>query len=169
MMEEDTSLINDMQWDEYQRPFISGEIDFNISHTKGLIVCALVKGGKIGVDAEQIIPVNISDYREVFTPQEYQLIDQSEHSLVAFYDYWTRKEAVIKADGRGFFLAPNTFEALKDQLWLAGRDWRIRKLSAPENYVCHLVLSEERAITQHWLTEEELDRPTRPLIGKKGD
>jgi 4'-phosphopantetheinyl transferase len=168
MMEEDTSLINDMQWDEYQRPFLPADIDFNISHTPGLVACALVKAGRIGIDIEGMQLVKIPDYREVFTGEEYQLIHAADYPITAFYDLWTRKEAVIKADGRGFFLSPGTFDAITDRIRVSGRDWWIRKIPAPPNYVCHLALSEERTIAQHWLTEEELYRPTRPLICKEG-
>lgn len=140
---EDASLIHTIQWDRYQRPYLDGETDFNISHTDGLVVCALLKAGRIGIDVENLKPVVIADYKNVFTQEEFQLIHESAHPTYAFYHFWTRKEAVMKADGRGFYLSPDTFSAVSGRVVVGGRQWRIEKLTVPEGYVGHLALPAE--------------------------
>ena len=52
---EDAGLVHDMAYDDYQRPFIPKGIDFNISHTRGMVVCALLQGGRVGIDVEAVI------------------------------------------------------------------------------------------------------------------
>ena len=88
------------------RPRGVPDLRFNLSHTEGLIACAVTIGREVGVDVEHIgrrlthdiagrffAPREVSDLREL--PQDQQ------HRV--FFDYWTLKEAYIKA--RGFGLA----------------------------------------------------------------
>lgn len=102
-------VLPDFSYNRYQKPEIAGlNGGFNISHAGEWVVCGYNTQGSIGVDVEKIVPFNISDYREVLTANEYQYaINDTEFN---FYQLWTLKEAIIKADGRGFFLSPKTFE-----------------------------------------------------------
>lgn len=77
----------------------SGELEFNVSHSKQHCIIAVTKGQQIGVDIE---PVSAGrDYhalaRRFFTPAEIQLLSSSDESM--FYRLWTLKEAHIKARG----------------------------------------------------------------------
>jgi len=149
---EDPALIDTMQWDQFQKPALAGGIAFNISHTAGLVVCTLSKSEQTGIDVEAIKPIDISDYKRVFTEQEYQLIVRDPYPLSVFFYYWTRKEAVMKADGRGFHLDPKTFAAISDQVEIAGHQWLIKKVSVPANYACHLALPVDKPVAVQWLT-----------------
>lgn len=81
---------------------------FNISHSGDWVICGYNTQGDIGVDIEKITPINISDYQEIFTNKEYQRAINT--TTFDFFQLWTLKEAIIKADGRGFFLPPNSFD-----------------------------------------------------------
>jgi 4'-phosphopantetheinyl transferase len=80
-------------------------VDFNASHSGGLAVFAFTAGCELGVDVEQIRPIQnmqrIAD--QFFCPEEAAELmsltaSQRERS---FYLCWTRKEAYIKAIGDG--------------------------------------------------------------------
>jgi 4'-phosphopantetheinyl transferase len=88
------------------RPSGVPDLRFNISHTDGLIACAVTIGREVGVDVEHIGRRLTHDVAgRFFAPQEVndlgRLSDDEQRRV--FFDYWTLKEAYIKA--RGFGLA----------------------------------------------------------------
>ena len=88
------------------RPKGVPDLRFNLSHTEGLIACAVTIGREVGVDVEHIGRRLTHDVAgRFFAPREVNdlkaLPDDQQHTV--FFDYWTLKEAYIKA--RGFGLA----------------------------------------------------------------
>lgn len=88
------------------KPYLPPEADlhFNISHTDGLAVYAISKQ-EMGIDVERERPVPdlMGLVKRFFSPREYQQFGelQSDDLQRAFFRAWTRKEAVLKALGRG--------------------------------------------------------------------
>ena len=83
------------------------DLRFNISHTNGLIACAVTVGREIGVDVEDIGRHLTHDVagrhfarREV---DDLRKLPEDQQRRV-FFDYWTLKEAYIKARGMGLAL-----------------------------------------------------------------
>ena len=98
-----------------------GEIlpQFNLAHSRGVILIGLSAVGAIGVDVEYLNPdVELYDVaRTAFHAEDIvqiQLAASPDEALSAFYRCWTRKEAVAKADGRGLSLEPTSFAAGTD-------------------------------------------------------
>ena len=64
----------------------------------------------VGVDIEVRRPISdlLGVALQIATPREAKLLKQLPTSQVhsAFFELWTRKEAVLKALGRGFFIDP---------------------------------------------------------------
>ena len=88
------------------RPRGVPDLRFNLSHTEGLIACAVTIGREVGVDVEHVqrrLTHDIAD--RFFAPREVQDLKAlpADEQPKAFFDYWTLKEAYIKA--RGFGLA----------------------------------------------------------------
>ena len=88
----------------------SAKVEFNVSHSDGMILIALSRASVVGVDvefvsdefgeAEELIGIA----RESFHAGEFTGIARTppgRDRLLAFYRAWTRREAVAKADGRG--------------------------------------------------------------------
>lgn len=73
---------------------------FNLSHTAGLCACAVALDREIGVDVEMTgrRTEKLAIARRFFRPEEAAAVE-AEPEL--FFDYWTLKEAFIKATGRG--------------------------------------------------------------------
>ena len=88
------------------------DLRFNISHTDGLIACAVTIGREVGVDVEHInrhLTHDVAD--RFFAPREVadlQSLPDEEQQRV-FFDYWTLKEAYIKARGFGLALPLGDF------------------------------------------------------------
>ena len=125
------------------RPSGVPDLRFNISHTEGLIACAVTIGREVGVDVEHVgrrlthdVPARFFAPREV---ADLNAVPEPERHKV-FFDYWTLKEAYIKARGFGlalpladfaFRLSPSSppeisFEpALPDDpaTWQFAQDW----------------------------------------------
>lgn len=90
-------------------------ISFNLAHSQSTLLIALRRNGAIGVDVEYFD--RSTDIMEVahanFTESESKAlaaITDPEEQLRTFYRYWTRKEAIGKADGRGLLLPLASFD-----------------------------------------------------------
>lgn len=98
-------LLHQMNYTMHGRPYINElahpQLDFNISHSGKHTVCAIGKGVKVGVDVEAIQPVDLQEFRNVMTEQQWQIIESAEDPHQQFFAYWAIKESVMKADGRG--------------------------------------------------------------------
>jgi 4'-phosphopantetheinyl transferase len=108
--------------DEHGRPVLATlpdgapDLRFNLTHTDGLIACAVTIGREVGVDAENISRTLTHDVAErFFSPREVAdlhalpVADQA----VVFFDYWTLKESYIKARGLGLALPLGQFTFLR--------------------------------------------------------
>ncbi len=149
-------LLQTIRLDAYKRPEMDGDIDFNISHTEGLVVCAIQKSSRLGIDIERVRPINLPDFKSVFTTAELDLIANNTDPSAAFFDSWTRKEAVMKADGRGFHLDPSTFEVINDQVQLGPDLWFTKKIPIIVGYCCHLAQSVDRPVMVKSLSVTEM-------------
>ena len=96
-------------------PVLGGHsISFNLAHSKNTLLIALRREGAIGVDVEYFD--RSTDIMEVahanFTKSEIKALAAAdpETRLRTFYHYWTRKEAIGKADGRGLLLPLASFD-----------------------------------------------------------
>lgn len=94
----------------YGKPALDGEhrssqLRFNMSHSHGVALYALTYEREIGVDVEHIRADFTSEEiaRHFFSPFEVETLCAlpPEERVTAFFRCWTRKEAYIKATGRG--------------------------------------------------------------------
>jgi 4'-phosphopantetheinyl transferase len=89
-------------YNDYQRPYFNDGFDFNISHSGNRVVGCATLNGKVGIDIELMKPINLN-YNDYFTPTEQQNIRTAKNPDTEFFNYWTRKEALLKAVGTGVF------------------------------------------------------------------
>ena len=88
-------------------------LKFNISHTPSMIVLAVTNDQEIGVDVESmsrdIATDDLAHY--AFSPEEYgQLAGiDPQRFQERFFDFWTLKEAYIKACGMGLSIPLDSF------------------------------------------------------------
>jgi 4'-phosphopantetheinyl transferase len=94
------------------RPAGVPDLRFNISHTTGLIACAVTIGREVGVDVEHIVRALTHDVAgRHFAPAEVNDLRRlpEDQQRRVFFDYWTLKEAYIKARGFGLALPLGDF------------------------------------------------------------
>lgn len=100
----------------YGKPCLQGEstLRFNLSHSGSLGLLAVIPHQEVGVDIEVLRPEvdrkNIA--KRFFAPGEATMLFSlpADQQTNAFYACWTRKEAYIKARGRGLSIPLDAFE-----------------------------------------------------------
>ena len=92
------------------RPFIAPDmnpekLDFNISHTPGMVGCAISKAGRIGFDLE---PKDREANLEALAARQFSPLEQQQFAAAPataksarFFEFWTLKESYIKLTGKG--------------------------------------------------------------------
>lgn len=140
----------DIERTSYNRPYIkNSNVDFNISHSKDYVVCAFSKNNSIGIDIEALnFDININDFKTIFSSNEFDLIINSNKSIEIFYKLWTIKEAILKADGRGFIAEPKdiTINIEQNRATLKNRIYNIRSFKIDE-YIYSLAFVNDMKIS----------------------
>lgn len=144
---------------------------FNLSHTRGLALIAVVRERAVGIDVEHLRPIRDFEQiaRRFFTSRESEQLSAlpASERKKAFYRLWTRKEAYLKATGEGISNALNRIEItlLPNELARilsingdlnASEDWSIYPLKLPDEFEGALVMSgSEKPLKQfHFCTED---------------
>lgn len=144
------------------KPFLKGQnIYFNISHSEKLVTC-IIADFPIGIDVEFLNEkVNYIDFQSQFTAREFDEIHQADHKIKNLLKYWTRKEAVIKADGRGSKIPLQSFEFLNNECLINDRKFFVKEIFIHENYLGHIasvdvnILNEIIVFEEFFLLETE--------------
>jgi 4'-phosphopantetheinyl transferase len=85
------------------KPYIYNyPLHFNITHTKGGVLCVVSKD-MVGIDIERVFSAPTNIMRMCFSKEEINEVNklQGEESDKLFYYIWTRKEAYCKWNGLG--------------------------------------------------------------------
>jgi 4'-phosphopantetheinyl transferase len=115
-------------------------LHYNVSHTGDWVVLAVAEA-EVGIDIEQLAPCfafqDVLDYS--FSPAEKAFVEHSPVPHHAFYQLWTRKEAFVKATGRGIDAEFSQVPALAGEHLLAGSAvvprWAVSSFEAAAGYV----------------------------------
>jgi 4'-phosphopantetheinyl transferase len=94
-------------------------LEFNLSHTRGMVVCGVSKAGPVGVDVEEpdrrVDCLGICDrFFSPFEADRLRALPESEQRT-RFFSYWTLKESYIKARGMGISLPLEKFSFLLER------------------------------------------------------
>jgi 4'-phosphopantetheinyl transferase len=168
------------QYGREGKPFLQDRaIHFSVSHSEDRVLYALCRNHELGVDLEYVreLPDVETLARHSFAPSEYAAFCNTVPAVRtrAFFCCWTRKEAYMKATGRGLSLPPDSFEVPSEYELLAearimlGPDakpsnWSLRHLDPAHSYVGALATPLVSAPLLEWTFEsaeecgERIDR-----------
>ncbi len=159
-----------------------GDLRFNLAHAQGRAIFAVAHALEVGIDLEAAdrLPVNEEHLASLAT----RILSQSELPVWralpdlqtrqhAFLRAWTRKEACVKASGRGLFSGLQEIEVALDAAAPAGSltirgpraesgltsFWIVHDLVAPPRF-CAALAVEEKSELPH----AEARRPTTAMI-----
>ena len=128
-----------IQYTAYSRPFLpNSPLDFNVSHSGSCVVCAMSDSCRLGIDVERIEPVQVEDFIDQMSHEEWERIRTAKDRLADFYRYWTEKECVIKANGKGLSIPLKECPIIEQKAHVEGTDWFIREIVLTREYICHL-------------------------------
>lgn len=107
------------EYGRYGKPFLAAGFEndalrFNLAHSHELVLFAITRNREIGIDLEYIR--RELEYLQVaerfFSPKEASFLRDQPAALQqeVFFTGWTRKEAYIKAKGKGFSLSLSDFD-----------------------------------------------------------
>jgi len=147
----DPGLLSTYRTDQYGRPSIDFAGDFNISHSEGKVITAITDASRIGIDIERIKDIVPQEFSRVFTNEEAQFIRNGAKDHLRFYEIWTKKEAAMKADGRGFHLDPSMINTLSGNIRIGDNIWETAPLSVSDQHTCYF--SQAKQPTSVRLTE----------------
>jgi len=152
----------------YGKPSLDSQFNFeqlcfNLSHSHQLALYAIVKNQEVGVDLEQVHPLDYTAIaRRFFSPQESAALvalPEGDHAQ-AFFNCWTRKEAYVKAQGRGLTLPLNEFEVSLapgaaallsvNEDSQAGTGWTLQALQPGPGYVAALAIAGQNWQIKCW-------------------
>jgi 4'-phosphopantetheinyl transferase len=161
---------------EYGKPTLQDSVPgtpdlrFNLAHSGGLALYAFTYLGEIGVDVELIRSEVIADdlARRFFSAAEVRCLRQLPKELLsrAFFNGWTRKEALIKAKGKGLSLpldefdvtlAPGEPPAVLRTGWdeNEAKRWSLRELDAGPGHAAAIALESHNWQLRQWRFEPE--------------
>jgi len=141
-------------------------LNFNVSHSNRWALFALGKNPKTGVDVEYIRAeldiMGIS--RRFFSPHETHLIESApeDKRQRLFYEIWVRKEAYVKALGKGLSIPLSRFTVPLGShtpviLYPDGDPWLFHGISIDPDYASALVTRPPVTCIRkyHWYPVEE--------------
>jgi len=138
------------------------ELRFNLTHSRGLMLCAVSLGRALGVDIERVEPMAAVDdmAAQFLSDHESRAIAALPPAarLVAFYTCWTRREAYVKATGDGLIGAPVEFPPTGA--------WRVETVHPAPGYVGAVALkgTDSRISWRDW----PADRPGPSAVPRPG-
>ena len=103
------------RYNNYNKPFINipefKELKFNMSSSDDLMMIGLCKQNDIGIDVEKIRETGNLEHiaLENFSERELEYLNSKLDKTTAFFNIWTRKEAFIKAVGKGIYFPLKSF------------------------------------------------------------
>lgn len=100
------------------------ELQFNLSHSQGLVACVAAVGTAVGIDVETTSrQVGLEIVERYFSPAEVAILHATPRSQQrqTFFRLWTLKEALIKATGEGLWRPIDSFSFSLDPITVAFR------------------------------------------------
>jgi 4'-phosphopantetheinyl transferase len=149
----------------YGKPALDGEhkLQFNMSHSRAVGLVAVTEAKEVGVDVEYIRADFASEEiaRRFFSPTEVEAFNAlpKDQQVAGFFRCWARKEAYIKAIGRGLSqpldgfdvtLAPDVTPALVRADEDDVSRWSLSDIDAGEDYAAALVVEGQISNIRCW-------------------
>ncbi len=139
-------LFECLEFTKSGKPYIIDAPHFSLANDGAVAVCAISETSILGIDVERLKPLNLSDYREKMTYLEWREIYSHIIPLRRFYEFWTIKESVLKADGEQENVDIKEIYIQPDIAFFNAKNWYINPAELDYyGYVCFLVSSNPHA------------------------
>lgn len=140
---------------KYGKPYLEGNPDmhFNVSHSGIKVACAICDV-PIGIDIENVKPIDLTIAERCFTQAEYDFINNAnnaEQKYHRFYSIWTKKEAYIKQRGIGLHIPFKSFDVLDPQNGIY-----YQSIHQNTDFICNICITKKEVVTTYYISAQEL-------------
>ena len=140
--------LDQLQFPAQAKPFLEGDIDFNISHSGDIVCCVISNTTKVGIDIELHRDVKAATLNKFLSDAPDSWKNHSaENSQHEFFNLWTKNEAIIKAASHGSIFNMKDIKHEYNGGYYQNHFWStypIDILCDDDNkeYTCHIACSE---------------------------
>lgn len=149
----------------HQKPYLQlpshSRLQFNLSHSENMGVYAFTLDYAIGVDIEKIQDTYQAGLAtRFFNAEENRRLQQipALERIAEFYRIWSRKEALIKAVGKGLSIPLSSFSvvdnASPDVIMLEDKQWSLAALSITPGYQSAVATDQSIKTISYWIFPE---------------
>ncbi|WP_271728658.1 4'-phosphopantetheinyl transferase family protein [Aquimarina algiphila] len=133
-----------LKYNSYGKPFLDIDLDFNISHSGDFTFCIISNDNKVGIDIEKIRDIDVTILKSQMTVTEWENIVKADSVKDCAFKYWTQKEAVVKAIGKGLSIALSSFAIVNDKATIDSDTWHVYPLPINiDGYSSHIAINKE--------------------------
>lgn len=126
--------LNEWETNIYGKPSCGKDFYFNISHSGEWILCSGSRHNQNGIDIEKISPFNFINVKKIMTGLQWQQINNAANPDSEFFRFWTAKESIIKADGRGLGIPLTEINTDFQIGTIENRTWHLIELNNFKGY-----------------------------------
>jgi 4'-phosphopantetheinyl transferase len=153
----DVKNIN-LEYDFNKKPYLGSHpwLHFNVSHSDDFALIAISQC-KIGIDIEYIS--KDFDYLpllpDIFSENEILFVQNAKNKLSAFYTLWTRKEAFVKAVGKGIdddFKNTPSLDGEHDidsNILKTSKNWQVFSFNLEDHYLGSVAFESSPSISKN--------------------
>jgi len=131
-------VLRDIKYTPYNKPYLDGNINFNIAHSGRSVVCCIGQDIQLGIDVEELRYIEIDAFSNYINPTELKKILTADNITSSFFNYWTKMEAAIKADGRGLNISLDDILFNEDQAIISEKIWHLKDIDIRNGYLAHI-------------------------------
>jgi 4'-phosphopantetheinyl transferase len=115
-------------------------VQFSISHSGTIAIVAISLGQRVGIDIEHIERIDVPEPASVFTPEEQHWVRGDTRR---FLTLWTRKEAVLKAEGKGLSHDLHKIDVIKNATTIDGQVFHVQNVEVSADYACAMAFEKK--------------------------
>lgn len=135
-----------LRFNAYGKPFLNQQLDFNISHSHELVICAISDDCRIGIDVEKKLDLELHELNYCLRADERCFLAKANNNDL-LYEFWTQKESVLKACGTGMATDLQDIHLLPGHATIANTNtddelWYLTSLDLHEGYSATLCMQQ---------------------------
>lgn len=142
------------EYTQHKKPYLHlpdhSRIQFNVSHSEDIAIYAVTLDHDIGIDIEKIkTSYDPKVANRYFSQRENEALTHltPEERIVGFYRVWSRKEALVKAVGKGLSIPLSSFSVsvndTVETILLENVSWSILPLSIQDGFQSALATNQK--------------------------
>ena len=131
-----------LKYSKWDKPYFNEGPEFSISHSRNLVAVVVAEKFPVGIDVQYCKPADYTQYFDLLNQHDLDVINHSKEPLTTFYEIWTKKESISKADGRGLSIDFQHINLENGCGWIASdpkpEKWKTRTIHLHDMYIANI-------------------------------